>query len=46
MPHTGLLRVRRWYAGFDYNRSGTVPFGRPPALPDPFAFDLDTTGFL
>ncbi|MDX3749206.1 Uma2 family endonuclease [Streptomyces sp. AK08-02] len=30
----------------DYSRSRTVPFGKPLALPAPFAFDLDTTEFL
>lgn len=30
----------------DYSQSRTVPFGKPLALPDPFAFDLDTTEFL
>lgn len=24
----------------------TVPFGKPLALPEPFAFDLDTADFL
>jgi Uma2 family endonuclease len=30
----------------DYLRFTTVAFGRPIALPNPFAFDLDTTDFL
>ncbi|WP_151481868.1 Uma2 family endonuclease [Streptomyces albicerus] len=30
----------------DYRRHCTVSFGKPLALPEPFAFDLDTTDFL
>ncbi|WP_435280801.1 Uma2 family endonuclease [Streptomyces koelreuteriae] len=30
----------------DYRRLCTAAFGRPLTLPDPFAFDLDTTDFL
>ncbi|MFD8234581.1 Uma2 family endonuclease [Streptomyces sp. NPDC059696] len=30
----------------DYLRSHTAAFGRPLTLPEPFAFDLDTTDFL
>ncbi|UUU34330.1 Uma2 family endonuclease [Streptomyces sp. CA-210063] len=30
----------------DYRRRCTVPFGKPLALPEPFAFDLDTADFL
>ncbi|MGW0471259.1 hypothetical protein [Streptomyces coeruleorubidus] len=30
----------------DYRRLGTAAFGRPLTLPEPFAFDLDTTDFL
>ncbi|MFJ8590255.1 Uma2 family endonuclease [Streptomyces sp. NPDC093598] len=30
----------------DYLRSFTAAFGRPLTLPEPFAFDLDTTDFL
>ncbi|MFJ7297169.1 Uma2 family endonuclease [Streptomyces collinus] len=30
----------------DYLRSRTAAFGRSLTLPDPFAFDLDTTDFL
>ncbi|MGW0839061.1 Uma2 family endonuclease [Streptomyces sp. NPDC002787] len=30
----------------DYRRRCTVPFGKPLALPEPFAFDLETSDFL
>ncbi|MCX5557225.1 Uma2 family endonuclease [Streptomyces sp. NBC_00038] len=30
----------------DYRQHCTLPFGKPLALPEPFAFDLDTTDFL
>ncbi|MFF3331176.1 Uma2 family endonuclease [Streptomyces sp. NPDC002888] len=30
----------------DYRQRCTVPFGKPLNLPDPFAFDLDTSDFL
>jgi Uma2 family endonuclease len=30
----------------DYRQHCTVPLGKPLALPEPFAFDLDTTDFL
>ncbi|QOV38708.1 Uma2 family endonuclease [Streptomyces ferrugineus] len=30
----------------DYRQLCTLPFGKPIALPEPFAFDLDTTDFL
>ncbi|MFF8945794.1 Uma2 family endonuclease [Streptomyces sp. NPDC014864] len=30
----------------DYRELCTRPFGKPLSLPDPFAFDLDTTDFL
>lgn len=30
----------------DYRHSRTVPFGKPLALPEPFAFELDTSEFL
>ncbi|MFJ4618333.1 Uma2 family endonuclease [Streptomyces sp. NPDC088812] len=30
----------------DYRRRCTVPFGKPLTLPEPFAFDLDTSDFL
>ena len=30
----------------DYRQHCTFPFGKPLALPEPFAFDLDTTEFL
>ncbi|MGX1560710.1 Uma2 family endonuclease [Streptomyces sp. NPDC055506] len=30
----------------DYHRLCTAAFGRPLTLPEPFAFDLDTTDFL
>ena len=30
----------------DYRRHCTLPFGKPPALPEPFAFELETKGFL
>ena len=30
----------------EYRKHRTVAFGKPLALPDPFAFDLDTTDFL
>ncbi|MDX3689355.1 Uma2 family endonuclease [Streptomyces europaeiscabiei] len=30
----------------DYREHCTVPFGKPLALPEPFAFDLDTADFL
>lgn len=30
----------------DYRQRCTVPFGKPLALPEPFAFDLDTADFL
>ncbi|MET7380491.1 Uma2 family endonuclease [Streptomyces sp. NPDC005526] len=32
--------------GDDYPELCTRPFGKPLALPDPFAFDLDTADFL
>ncbi len=32
--------------GDDYRRSCTVPFGKALTLPDPFAFDLETSDFL
>ncbi|MGW3492802.1 Uma2 family endonuclease [Streptomyces sp. NPDC001020] len=30
----------------DYRQHCTLPFGKPLALPEPFAFDLDTADFL
>ncbi|NEA62009.1 Uma2 family endonuclease [Streptomyces sp. SID12488] len=30
----------------DYRQHCTLPLGKPVALPEPFAFDLDTTDFL
>ncbi|MGW3410975.1 Uma2 family endonuclease [Streptomyces sp. NPDC000888] len=30
----------------DYRQHCTLPFGKPLALPEPFAFELDTTDFL
>ncbi|MDW4908195.1 Uma2 family endonuclease [Streptomyces sp. ADMS] len=30
----------------DYRQHCTLPLGKPVALPEPFAFDLDTTEFL
>lgn len=30
----------------DYRQRRTVPFGKPLALPEPFAFDLETSDFL
>ncbi|MEI5524390.1 Uma2 family endonuclease [Streptomyces brasiliscabiei] len=30
----------------DYRQRRTVPFGKPLPLPDPFAFDLETSDFL
>ncbi|PAZ12299.1 hypothetical protein CLM62_30490 [Streptomyces sp. SA15] len=30
----------------DYRRLCTVAFGKPLTLPEPFAFDLDTTDLL
>ncbi|WP_327730004.1 Uma2 family endonuclease [Streptomyces sp. NBC_00487] len=30
----------------DYRQRCTVPFGKPLALPEPFAFDLETSDFL
>ncbi|RZU25185.1 Uma2 family endonuclease [Streptomyces sp. BK239] len=30
----------------DYRQRCTLPFGKPLALPEPFAFDLDTSDFL
>ncbi|WP_320774914.1 Uma2 family endonuclease [Streptomyces sp. CRN 30] len=30
----------------DYREHRTVPFGKPIALPEPFAFELETTDFL
>ena len=30
----------------DYRQRCTVPFGKPLTLPEPFAFDLDTSDFL
>ncbi|MFE3638235.1 Uma2 family endonuclease [Streptomyces sp. NPDC059168] len=30
----------------DYRRHGTLPFGRPPALPESFALDLETSELL
>ncbi|MFE9438028.1 Uma2 family endonuclease [Streptomyces sp. NPDC006602] len=30
----------------DYRQHCTLPFGKPLALPDPFAFELETTDFL
>ncbi len=30
----------------DYRRRCTVPFGKPLSLPEPFAFDLETSDFL
>lgn len=32
--------------GDDYRRHCTLPFGDPLTIPEPFAFDLDTTDFL
>ncbi|MDR3083465.1 MAG: Uma2 family endonuclease [Streptomyces sp.] len=32
--------------GDDYRQHCTLPFGKPLALPEPFAFDLDTADFL
>ncbi len=29
-----------------YSQSRAVPYGKPLALPEPFAFELDTTDFL
>ncbi len=33
-------------ANDDYRQLCTLPFGKPLTLPDPFAFDLDTSDFL
>ncbi|GAA2275769.1 hypothetical protein GCM10010145_38470 [Streptomyces ruber] len=30
----------------DYRQHRTLPFGKPVALPEPFAFELDTADFL
>ncbi|MFI7497447.1 Uma2 family endonuclease [Streptomyces sp. NPDC049687] len=30
----------------DYRRRYSIPFGKPLTLPEPFAFDLDTSDFL
>ncbi|MFM9551685.1 MULTISPECIES: Uma2 family endonuclease [Streptomyces] len=32
--------------GDDYRERRTVPFGKPLSLPEPFAFDLETSDFL
>ncbi|MES5821502.1 Uma2 family endonuclease [Streptomyces sp. RG80] len=32
--------------GDDYRKLGSVAFGKPLALPEPFSFDLETTDFL
>lgn len=32
--------------GGDYRQLSTVPFGKPLTLPEPFAFDLETTDFV
>ncbi|MCN9239856.1 Uma2 family endonuclease [Streptomyces sp. RY43-2] len=32
--------------GDDYRQHSTLPFGKSLALPEPFAFDLETTDFL